>query len=317
MTSSHELARIPKWQHAFLERHRLGTDYLETALQCFTPVALSLVRLQRKVNRPILVALNGCQGSGKTTASDYLCHVLTEEQGMNTVALSLDDFYLTHSERRALAASIHPLLETRGVPGTHDMNLLRLTLEQLLDAHSNKPIAIPRFDKATDDRRPLSDWDSIDTPVQCVLLEGWCLGAKPESGETLAEPVNDLERDEDSRVVWRDYSNAFLTSHFLPLYPLFDQWIMLRAPSFDCVFNWRREQERKLAASLSPEKARNLMDDDALRRFIQHYERITHNCLDDLPDAVNHLFNLDEQRRITGYSYRTSYKPQSLVYPGL
>ena len=296
---------MPQWQRRFLERHRLGPDYLEAALQWFTPVALSLVRLQRKVNRPILVALNGCQGSGKTTASDYLCHVLTEEQGMNTVTLSLDDFYLTHSERRALAASIHPLLETRGVPGTHDMSLLRLTLEQLLDTYSNKPIAIPRFDKATDDRRPLSDWDRIDTPVQCVLLEGWCLGAKPESADTLAEPVNDLERDEDSRVVWRDYYNAFLASHFLPLYPLFDQWMMLQAPSFDCVFNWRREQERKLAASLSAEKARNLMDDDALHRFIQHYERITHNCLDDLPHTVNYLFNLDEQRRVTAYSYQS------------
>tara|TARA_B110000977_G_scaffold70033_1_gene95103 strand:- start:8111 stop:9064 length:954 start_codon:yes stop_codon:yes gene_type:complete len=317
LTSSHGLARIPKWQHAFLERHRLGTDYLETALPWFTPVTHALVKLQRKANRPILVALNGCQGSGKTTASDYLCGALTEEQGLNTVALSLDDFYLTHSDRRALAASTHPLLATRGVPGTHDMSLLRLTLEQLLDTHSNKPIAIPRFDKSTDDRRPLSEWDRIDTPVQCVFLEGWCLGAKPESADTLAEPVNDLERDEDSRVVWRDYYNAFLASHFLPLYPLFDQWIMLQAPSFDCVFKWRREQERKLAASLSPEKAGNLMNDDALRRFIQHYERITQNCLDDLPQTVNHLFNLDGQRRITAYSYRTSDKPQSLVYPGI
>ena len=296
---------MPQWQRRFLERHRLGPDYLEAALQWFTPVALSLVRLQRKLNRPILVALNGCQGSGKTTASDYLCTALTEEQGVNTVTLSLDDFYLTQRERHALGASIHPLLETRGVPGTHDISLLRLTLEQLLDPHSNKPIAIPRFDKATDDRRPLSDWDSIDTPVQCVLLEGWCLGAKPEPADTLAEPVNDLERDEDPLVVWREYYNAFVASHFLPLYPLFDQWIMLQAPSFDCVFNWRREQEHKLAASLSPEKARNLMDDDTLHRFIQHYERITHNCLDDLPHTVNHLLSFDAQRRVTAYSYQS------------
>ena len=305
MTTDPGPSRMPQWQRRFLERHRLGPDYLEAALQWFTPVALSLVRLQRKLNRPILVALNGCQGSGKTTAADYLRTALTEEQAVNTVTLSLDDFYLTRHERQALGASIHPLLATRGVPGTHDMSLLRLTLEQLLDTHSNKPIAIPRFDKATDDRRPLSDWDSIDTPVQCVLLEGWCLGAKPESADTLAEPVNDLERDEDPRVVWRDYYNAFLARHFLPLYPLFDQWIMLQAPSFDCVFNWRREQERKLAASLSAEKARNLMDDDALHRFIQHYERITHNCLDDLPHTVNYLFNLDEQRRVTAYSYQS------------
>jgi len=305
LTFRSELSRIPDWQRAFLERNQLDMGYLETALQWLTPVARDLERLQRQTNRPILVALNGCQGSGKTTAADYLCTSLTEEQGLNTVALSLDDFYLTHRERQTLAASVHPLLATRGVPGTHDMSLLRLTLAQLLDTRSSKPIAIPRFDKATDDRRPLSDWDRVETPVQCILLEGWCLGAKPESTDTLAEPINDLERGEDPLVLWRNYYNAFLTRHFLPLYPLFDQWIMLQAPSFDCVFNWRREQERKLAASLPPEKAGSPMNDDALQRFIQHYERITHNCLDDLHHTVNHLFNLDEKRQIKSYRYQS------------
>jgi D-glycerate 3-kinase len=279
--------------------------YLETALQWFTPVAYDLATLQRQANRPILVALNGCQGSGKTTASDYLCTSLSDEQGVHAVTLSLDDFYLTHRERQSLAASVHPLLATRGAPGTHDMSLLRLTLAQLLDTRSSKPIAIPRFDKATDDRCPLSDWNRVETPVQCILLEGWCLGARPESADTLAEPVNDLERGEDPLALWRTYCNTFLTRHFLPLYPLFDQWIMLQAPSFDCVFNWRREQEHKLAASLPTEKAGSAMNDDSLQHFIQHYERITHNCLDDLPHTVNHLFNLDERRGIKAYNYQS------------
>ena len=295
---------MSQWQRGFLDRHRLGPDYLTSALQWLTPVAHSLARFQRAANRPILVAINGCQGSGKTTAADYLCTSLIEQYGMRTVALSLDDFYLTHRERQALAESTHPLLATRGVPGTHDMGLLRLTLEQLLGADSATSVAIPRFDKATDDRCPLPHWARIDSPVQCVLLEGWCLGAKPESADTLAHPMNDLEREEDPLVLWREYHNAFLTHHFMPLYALFDQWIMLRAPSFDCVFNWRREQEHKLAASLSAGTVTNLMDDDALHRFIQHYQRITHNCLDDLPHTVNHLFNLDEQRRIRTYSYQ-------------
>jgi pantothenate kinase-related protein Tda10 len=79
---------------------------------------------------------------------------------------------------------------------------------------------------------------------------------------------------------------------------------MLCAPSFDCVFEWRREQECKLAATLSPEQAGKLMDDDALRRFIQHFERITRSSLKELPHKVNHLFILDEQRQIKAYSHR-------------
>ena len=296
--------RLPAWQRAFLQRHRLGIDYLDAALQWYAPVTCSIKQLQHKENRPILVAINGCQGSGKTTIADYLCTSLIEEQGVNTVRLSLDDFYLTHRERQTLAALVHPLFQTRGVPGTHDMRLLRLTLKRLLDIDFKKPIAIPRFNKATDDRYRAPDWDLVDTPVQCVLLEGWCIGAMPESANVLTQPVNDLERHEDSLALWRKYYNGFLRRHFVPLYPLVDQWIMLQAPSFDCVFNWRREQERKLAVSLAPDSVGNRMDDETLHRFIQHYERITHNCLEGLPRRVNHLFSLDEQRRITAYNYR-------------
>ncbi len=304
MTLKPGLARISEWQRSFLKRHRLGLDYLETALEWFTPVAHSLATLQRKVNRPILVAINGCQGSGKTTAADYLSTCLIEEQGVNAVTLSLDDFYLTHRERRKLAASVHPLLATRGVPGTHDMQLLRQALQPLLDTHYQKSIVIPRFDKAIDDRCPPSNWKRIDGSAQCILLEGWCLGAMPESAEALAQTVNDLERHEDPRVLWREYYNACLLEHFTPLYPIVDQWIMLRAPSFDCVFNWRREQEQKLIASLPLGTFNSTMDDDALQRFIQHYERITQNCLNKLPSKVNHLFNLDEKRGVSAYSYQ-------------
>ena len=313
MTSKSLVARRPKWQNTFLKRHQLDVGYLETALNWFTPIADSLVKFQRNANRPVLVAVNGCQGSGKTTLVDYLCTSLIEERGVTAVALSLDDFYLARSERFTLAASVHPLLMTRGAPGTHDMSLLRLTLKQLLDPHCSKLVALPQFDKATDDRRPLSDWDHINAPVQCVLLEGWCLGAEPEAADTLAEPLNALERDEDSHALWREYCNAFLVDHFLPLYTLVDQWIMLEAPEFDSVFNWRREQERKLATRLSPNKASRLMDDDALWRFIQHYERITRNCSSNLPQAVNHLFRLDERRQVEAYCYQAQATVHSQI----
>jgi len=293
-----------QWQKDLLARHQLPTSYLQTALQWFAPVACDLAAYQTSARRPILVALNGCQGSGKTTVSDYFCCALREEFHLQAVALSLDDFYLTHDERQALAATVHPLFATRGVPGTHDMPLLAATLEQLLRASSREAVIVPRFDKSTDDRRPAAQQDRVQAPVDVVLLEGWCLGALPQGAQTLSQPINDLERDEDPDGRWRSYSNASLQRDFLPLYALVDQWIMLRAPSFDCVFDWRCEQERKLAAALPPAQASRVMDDAALHRFIQHYERITRQCLRDLPAKVQHLFTLDAGRQVTEYRHR-------------
>lgn len=296
--------RRPTWQTALLQRHQLGTAYLDSAQQWFYPLAQKLAAYQRVADRPILVAVNGCQGSGKTTLCDYLCTTLIEDQRLDSVALSLDDFYLTRTERQALAASVHPLLATRGVPGTHDMELLSATLAGLLGRNFDQPISIPRFDKVADDRLPIAAWTRIEAPVQVVLLEGWCLGASPAPADTLAGPVNALERDEDPQGQWRAYINEILEREFLTLYTLVDQWIMLCAPSFDCVFEWRREQERKLAATVPPEQAGDLMSDTALHRFIQHYERLTRHCLDALPANVDHLFILNEQREVMDYKPR-------------
>lgn len=304
MTTRIKQERIAQWQRDLLQRHQLGSAYLDAAREWFDPLANSLAQSLHQTGHPVLVALNGCQGSGKTTVSDYLCTALNEEHGLNAISLSLDDFYLTHNERQELAASVHPLLATRGVPGTHDMKLLLQTLAQLLSATRSEPVQIPRFNKATDDRHPAANWDRIAAPVDLVLLEGWCLGARPQSADVLSRPLNELEREEDPRGEWRSYSNNVLRQEFPALYALIDQWIMLRAPSFSCVHNWRWEQERKLAATLAPELHNRLLDDVSLRRFIQHFERITRDCLSELPQMVNHLFSLDEQRRVTEYQYQ-------------
>ncbi|MCB1706511.1 MAG: hypothetical protein KDI17_16715 [Halioglobus sp.] len=304
MTSASQPDPAPQWQRDFLQRHQLRDAYLDSARQWFTPLAQALASHQNSAERPILVALNGCQGSGKTTVCDFLCTALKAEHGLNAVALSLDDFYLTRAQRQSLATSVHPLLATRGVPGTHDMALMQDILGQLLDPQRTDAVAIPRFDKAADDRRPQSAWDRVPAPLQIVLLEGWCLGAQPQPPEQLAQPANALEQAEDPGGDWRGYSNTLLGDAFQALYRLVDQWIMLRAPSFECVFQWRQEQERKLAATVDAAQPNALMDDAALTRFIQHYERLTRQCLDTLPDKVHHLFTLDDRRQITGYTHR-------------
>ncbi len=313
MSPQYDQDRPLGWQQELLAGHQLEVSYLGHAQRWFTPLADALAAHQKGAGRPVVVGINGCQGSGKTTLCDYLRGDLEYRHGLRSVCLSLDDFYHTRARRERLAASVHPLLLTRGVPGTHDMALLQRTLDALLHADYPEPIAVPRFDKARDDRRPRAAWEPVEEPVDLVLLEGWCLGARPQTGEELAVAVNALERDEDPDGTWRAHVNSALAREFEPLYRRIDQWAMLRAPSFDRVYCWRLEQERKLAASLVTSvdngAASRLMDEVQLARFVQYFQRLTVHCLEWLPGRVDHLYLLDEQRQVTEYRRREEGRP--------
>lgn len=220
------------------------------------------------LGRPILVGLAGSQGSGKSTTAPRLA-ALVAERGLRTAILALDDFYLTRAERELLARDVHPLLATRGVPGTHDIGLLSGTVEALSNGGSAH---LPVFDKASDDRSGLR---SIPGPADVVLLEGWCIGALPQTEGKLAEPVNALERSEDADGRWRRWVNDRLASDYAALFDRLDLTVLLRAPSFAVVERWRGEQEAHLGG--------RAMRPAAIARFVQHYERITRAMLADEP----------------------------------
>src|ERR1700743_3163225 len=101
--------------------------------------------------KPFILGLSGLQGSGKSTLAAALIDA-ARERGWSAVTLSLDDVYLTRAERESLGGEVHPLLRTRGVPGTHDLALLASTLDALDKAGPERPGAIPRLDKGQDER---------------------------------------------------------------------------------------------------------------------------------------------------------------------
>ncbi|WP_241505884.1 hypothetical protein [Parahaliea mediterranea] len=302
------------WQADFLRRHQLGAAYLATARKWFDPLVTRLCLHHKGAQGTLMVGINGCQGSGKTTLVDYLAHALAAG-GLHCVSLSLDDFYLTRAERQALAAAVHPLLATRGVPGTHDMPLMQRCLQRLKagDLSEQHPLHLPRFDKAMDDRSPPTQWLTVNQPVDIVLFEGWCLGVDAQPDDALLAPVNDLERAEDPDGRWRVAVNAVLARDFGPVHALVDVWVMLAAPSFACVQRWRQEQEDKLrqrlgSGALDPSASDHGALDCSTRdhsmtpaqvaRFIQHYQRLTEWSLATLPGCVDELFTLDDQRHI-------------------
>lgn len=246
----------------------------------------------RASTRPLFVlGLCGAQGSGKTTLASALTRRF-EADGTPTAVLSIDDLYRTHAERERLGGTVHPLLRTRGVPGTHDVDLGLAVIEALDDGRA---APLPRFDKARDDRCPPSQWPHAKAGTRLLILEGWCVGARPEPEAALAEPVNALERDEDGDGRWRRFVNAALADDYQRLFARIDGLVLLAAPDFAVVRDWRIEQEHALRAQ-APPGSPGLMDDAAVTRFVQHYERLTRHILTEMPARADLVVSLAEDR---------------------
>ena len=294
--------KISLEEKSFLDRNQLPPSYLDAANQWFAPLVDNIVNNYKPDNSPQVIGINGCQGSGKSTLADYLCTVVAERLGVTTVSLSLDDFYLTKTERNHLAAKVHPLLATRGVPGTHDV---QLAMDSIKSLAAGQKTLITRFDKSIDDRAPAASLKTTEGKIGLIVIEGWCLGAKPESTEKLIQPINSLEENDDRDGIWRAYVNRALQNDYPPLFALVDELIMLQTTAFDTVFKWRLEQEQKMVERLEKEGIEcgsGIMSEQQILRFISYFQRVTENILNEMPQRADHLFKLGQSREITHYS---------------
>lgn len=278
----------------FIDQERLPPAFAALAQRLHQPLAARIAEWAQGRDEPLVVGVCGPQGSGKSTLAGLLARLLAD-RGLRTATLSLDDLYLPRAARERLAREVHPLLRTRGVPGTHDPTLGLAVLDALARPG---PTPLPRFDKAADDRAPQTDWPIFDSPADVVLLEGWCVGARPQSPEALAAPVNDLEAAEDPDGAWRACANDALAGPYRALFDRIDRLVLLTAPDFATVRAWRGEQELKLRSRLAAEgrNAARTMDAAALDRFLAHYQRLTEWIAQDLPAIADIAVTLDAHR---------------------
>lgn len=242
--------------------------------------------------RPLLVGVCGSQGSGKSTACEYVASALSAS-GVRVAVLSIDDLYLPRAAREDLSRRVHPLLLTRGVPGTHEPPL---GLRTLMALATPGYVPLPRFDKACDDREPENCWFAVEAPVDLILFEGWCVGARPQKPHELPVSVNSLEEQEDADGRWRRYVNDVLSREYQELFAPIDFLVLLAAPDFEVVVRWRTEQERQLR--MARPGASGVMADAAIERFVQHYERLTRHILAEMPSRADLVLRLDEHRRV-------------------
>jgi D-glycerate 3-kinase len=293
------------WIASFIDSESLPQSYVDLVIDYFIPCAEYFVEFiceNRRRGTPFLIGINGAQGTGKTTFAKFLSNYLMCFHNLNGCHLSLDDFYLTRSERQKRAREVHPLFLVRGVPGTHDTDLAISTVEKLKNLKTGGEMALPAFEKARDDRKPEHNWLKATGVQDFIIFEGWCVGSRPVPTSTLARPINVLEKTKDQNGVWRNAVNNYLEEDYQKLFLLIDKLIFLKAPNFTSVIEWRKKQEEKLATVQQPDKSR-IMTSSETALFVQYFERITRDNFINLPNIADIVLQFGPDHKVVNKSY--------------
>ncbi len=253
--------------------------------------------------KPLILGLSGGQGIGKTTISSIITLILKKYFKLNIFKISIDDFYKTRKERFLLSKKIHPLLMTRGVPGTHDINIM-LNFFKRVKKNNFKSLKLPKFDKAIDDRCKKSSWYTIKKRPDIIIFEGWCVGAMAQKNSMLKKSINSLEKTNDQNLIWRKFVNNQLKTKYKKLFGHLDNLLYLKAKNFNLLQQWRIKQEKKLWLKLKKRKNLKIMNRLEVINFMQTYQRITQNMIKDVPKYASIIFKLNSNHQIKTINYR-------------
>ena len=264
---------------------KLNTFYL--------PLSEWIYSTYKKDNKIKIIGLSGGQGAGKSTITGILKFILKKKYGLELCVFSIDDFYKTKTEREKMSKNIHPLFLTRGVPGTHDINLINKTFKNL-KRKAFKKVIIPKFDKSTDDRFKKSKWTKVIKPPNVIIFEGWCVGARQQKDRDLKKPLNSIERKYDTNLEWRKKVNDQLKKNYKKIFNKLDKLVYLKAPSFNHIFHWRLHQEQKLKLT---SKNKKTMSKTKIKEFIMFYERITRHMMKNFSKISDVTIFLDNKHR--------------------
>ena len=253
--------------------------------------------------KPLILGLSGGQGIGKTTISSIITLILKKYFKLNIFKISIDDFYKTRKERFLLSKKIHSLLMTRGVPGTHDINIM-LNFFKRVKKNNFKSLKLPKFDKSIDDRHKKSFWYTLKKRPDIIIFEGWCVGAMAQKNSMLKKSINSLEKTNDQNLIWRKFVNNQLKTKYKKLFGHLDNLLYLKAKNFNLLQQWRIKQEKKLWLKLKKRKNLKIMNRLEVINFMQTYQRITQNMIKDVPKYASIIFKLNSNHQIKTINYR-------------
>ena len=256
-----------------------------------------------KNKKPYFVGLAGGQGTGKTTISSIIKIILIKYFKLKVFKISVDDFYKTRKDRVLLSKEVHPMLLARGVPGTHDIDVM-LSFFKKMKSKKFKTLKVPSFNKAADDRFNKEYWHCIKERPDVIIFEGWCVGAKPVSNKSLKRSINSMEKVKDSKFVWRKYVNQQLKSKYKKLYSQLNCLIYLKAKNFSLLQKWRLKQEHKLRLKNKKRDKNKIMNKEDILNFMQTYQRITENMFKTMPKFASIVMHLNSNHQIKSTVYK-------------
>lgn len=261
--------------------------------------------------RPLFIFISGPQGSGKSYNSlEIYSHLRHKHSELNTAYVSIDDFYLTHADQLDVNSAFpqNEMLQGRGLPGTHDLPLLREFLDRALSSDAGTDtLSVPRYDKSKfhgqGDRSLQSQ--VVQLPLDVVIMEGWFLGFNPLSQEELKKEYESVDHTslkqhelehlsqinknlgEYSRLLWR---NPCLSS----------VGIIFSTNDIGNVYEWRLQQEHQLLLN----EGRG-MTDEQVHKFVDryypcyelYYNRLIHQA--QLGELATLKIGIDLQRNVT------------------
>jgi len=262
--------------------------------------------ISKRINKkkPLIIGLAGGQGSGKTTISSILTLILQKYFKLKVFKVSIDDFYKTRKDRKLLSKNKHPLLMTRGVPGTHDVDLI-LKFFKKVKSKNFTSLEIPKFNKALDDRCTKKLWYKIKSKPDIIIFEGWCVGAKAQKVNQLKKPINSLEKVYDQGAKWRSYVNNQLKNKYKTLFKQLDGLLYLKVKNFNLLRSWRLKQERKLWVQTKNKRNLKIMSNGDVINFMQTYQRITQQMFKDGLKNSSVIMNLNNKHQIQTIKFKS------------
>ena len=277
-------------------------EKIKTLKKIYIPISFWIENKYKKKGETLILGFSGGQGSGKTTVTGILKIILKKFFKRRIHVSSIDDFYKALEDRNKISNKIHPLLKTRGVPGTHDINLVK-NFFNIIRKKKFKKIKLPKFEKAMDNRLEKKYWFNIKQKPEIVILEGWCVGAKAQPNFMIKKPINTLEKYEDQDFTWRIHVNEMLKKEYKKIFEMIDYFIFMKIPNFGVVLKWRFIQERKLGKK--SHSKRNIMSYNEIKRFIMFYQRITLQMIKDLSKSASVVMLLKKNHEIKKVLFRS------------
>lgn len=232
--------------------------------------------IENGVVSPIVVGINGPQGSGKTYLAEHLrAEIVQRYPRIGCVSFSIDDFYLTHAQQKQLTHRArldhNRLWQGRGLPGTHDVRLCTDFLTKLRNGETDGA-TVPVYDKSAH----AGEGDRVaavaigESRVDLVIVEGWFNGYMPLDDDQLRLHYLAATGTDDNQVLCRHrlYHIKAINeclNEYVNIWKCFTHFIFIDS-DYHNVYQWRLEQEHTLI-----KKTGLGMTDDQVVLFVQRY----------------------------------------------